>query len=217
MTTAADLRDQIREQVRFRPNSSDDKWVIPEIIKVDMYRFSELARILEYDQGYVLDCGAHIGAFTLMAVHFLPWLEVRAYEPQPDNFALLMQNTDAYSQVKRFNAAVALNDGKISLYNRTGETGDWTCIAMPNKASEEVAAVRFANLIEAGCQLLKLDLEGYEACLLNTLPEDCLAIPKVLVLEEHGYPVDYERLTRAGFEILFRPYNSPRHSVWRRH
>ena len=214
--TDREKRKSIQESIRFRPGTADDKWVIPEIVQVDMYRFARLAERLQGSEGYVLDCGAHIGTFAVMAAHYLPWLEVRCYEPQSESFRLLRDNTAALPQVSCFRQAVAPMAGEIRLYDGNGETGNWTCIERKDRPFELVPAVCFAELIDDDCRLIKLDLEGYEAELLNNLAMEKLRTPRILVLEEHGFPVDYARLRSAGLEILFRPYESPRHSVWHR-
>ncbi len=215
-TSDLERRKTIQEMICFRAGTADDRWVIPEIIKVDMYRFAQLAELLRGHRGYVLDCGAHIGAFSLMAAQFLPWLDIRCYEPQPDSSRYLITNTASFPKVTCFRQAVAGSSGEIRLYDANGETGNWTCLERKGRPFELVSGVRLADLIDGSCQLLKLDLEGFEAELLNQLPIAKLKLPTVLVLEEHGFPVDYSRLRDAGLEILFRPYDSPRHSVWHR-
>ena len=64
--------------------------------------------------------------------------------------------------------------------------------------------------------LLKLDLEGAEAAILNEMEEGDLLRVGVLVIEEHDRPIDHRRLKRMGFRLDFRPAGRKRHAVYAR-
>lgn len=203
----------------FRPGTDDDKFVIPELILADMYRMAELAEIVNATGRPVLDCGAHIGAFSCYLADQGATVDIIAYEPICENYALLAANASRYRNVKWFPYAVAPKTGRVALHDGHG-TGRWS--AMPDKhhAAEptiEVDAISFWALLGSlQPSLVKLDLEGYEAALIDSLDPGDLFGVEVLVLEEHHVEVNRDNIERDGLEVWFHPYDSDAHTVYRR-
>src|SRR5689334_23067364 len=55
----------------------------------DPYRLAAMPRQLRT----VLDVGANVGIFSLLARHFFPYAEIHCYEPDPSILPLLLENT----------------------------------------------------------------------------------------------------------------------------
>lgn len=203
----------------FREGTDDAVWVIPELVREDMYRMPVLTRAMRHADGVVIDCGAHIGVFScLLAAHGLK-NPIHAFEPEPSNYALLTKNSQRFRNITPINKGVGPRQGRLRLYD-LGDTGRWSMV--PRQACGrafivvEVADI-YAYIRDIGhVALLKLDLEGFEAVIVNGMPADVLERIHLLVIEEHHEPVDYERLRNAGFGLWFMPLGNPRHRVYRK-
>lgn len=120
---------------------------------------------LELEPGaVVLDIGANVGAFTLWALKRWPGCIVRAYEPNPEAFAGLLENTAGLEGVHLHQVAVCrdADEGIQHLYlgkNNLGEASLWHG---PEQRAEyvEVLGLRPDALPE--CAVLKMDTEGTE-------------------------------------------------------
>jgi FkbM family methyltransferase len=66
----------------------------------------------------VLDVGAHVGLFALLASHANPSSQVWAFEPLPDTFSLLQRNASLNegTLIQCVEAAVGDREGKVRLY-----------------------------------------------------------------------------------------------------
>lgn len=65
----------------------------------------------------VVDVGAHIGYYTRLFARLVgPHGKVYAFEPHPDNFAILQRNVRKFKNVVPVQAAVLDKEGEISLY-----------------------------------------------------------------------------------------------------
>jgi O-antigen biosynthesis protein len=203
----------------FRRGTDDDRWVIPELVHQDMYRIGSLAEALRDLGGTILDCGAHIGVFsTLLAAHGVRQ-PIEAFEPEPDNYALLVKNVAPYPGITAQQVAVGRREEERVLFDG-GETGRWSFVPPGDTNGRRGVRVRVIDLYEhirelGEVALLKLDLEGFEAELLEHMPADVLARIHLLSTEEHHLPIDHKRLLAAGFEPWFQPRQDPRQRVYR--
>jgi FkbM family methyltransferase len=203
----------------FRPGSDDDRFVIPELIHQDMYRATALAAALEGVEGTILDCGAHIGVFSALLAARGVCQSIEAFEPEPSNYALLVKNVTPYPTITPLQLAVGRANGEQQLFDG-GETGRWSFVPPGSVGGRKGVSVRVIDLYEHIRQLdrvalLKLDLEGFEAELLNSMPADVLDRVQLLLTEEHHLPIDHTRLLNAGFTLWFHPRQDPRQRVYR--
>lgn len=203
----------------FRPGTDDTKWAIPELVDQDMYRVGDLVYSLRDTDGPVLDCGAHIGVFScVLAAHGLS-NPIHAFEPEPANYELLVKNAQKYPTISTINKAVGCGEAQLCLTD-CGGTGRWSAVPRDGdgRASIRVEAVDLYDYIRNldRVALLKLDLEGFEAEILNRMPADVLDKVFLLITEEHHRPINYERLRDAGFWLWYTPLGMPRHRVFRK-
>ena len=119
------------------------------------------------DRGTVLDLGANVGLFTIVAAKKLvPYGRVIAVEPHPELAAILRQNLNqnGITNVQVLEAAASTSDGEISLHLTPHSLGASICSQDGSSASVTVRAVSLSQIVrEAGeIDLLKADIEGAE-------------------------------------------------------
>lgn len=129
----------------------------------------------------VVDVGGHIGAFALLARTLWPDARVIACEADPDNFALLCRNLGSCPGVEGVEAAVVGTESAEvdfhSVPDKVGaNSGGGSCVrAEPGARTIRVPAVSAAALWRlkglSSCDFLKLDCEGCEADVLESLAE----------------------------------------------
>lgn len=203
-------RRLIESTIDHRKGTDDDIWVIPEVIDRDMYRIKDIISKLEpAEPGYVIDCGAHIGAFSIMCSLYLKNTEVISFEPNPDSFAYLQKNADRYGNIRVHNKAIGVENGILNLYSpdQSDWNGRWTSIPNSN-AYLTVESAGLSDLIknlERPVFILKLDLEGYEDEIISHLEDEALKMIKMIILETHTDHFDHDKLKNCGFEPLFKP------------
>lgn len=113
----------------------------------------------------VVDIGAHIGYFTRLFSRLAgPSGRVVAFEPDPQNFALLQKNTAGLPNVTLVNAAVSDKKGSIDFYQIEDSTGCHTTVPTDAPAKKfSVDAVAFDDLAQNFFpNIVKMDIEGGE-------------------------------------------------------
>ncbi|GAB4026412.1 MAG: hypothetical protein Fur0011_2070 [Candidatus Microgenomates bacterium] len=121
----------------------------------------------------VIDMGAHIGLATLYFAQIYPNAEIVAYEPDPQNYELLVMNVVENGIAERvtcINAAVAPKSGRLKLqapiYPDEWRSGvgiipkGWRNVLHTKEM--EVEAIGIGEIIEKGADLIKIDIEGME-------------------------------------------------------
>src|SRR6516162_3347270 len=161
-----------------------DKWVIEEVYQRNEYLKDFILSFVPQD-GIILDVGAHIGCFTVLAGEkFKPRL-IAAIEPDPSNFDYLLRNILAsgfIDMVRPFRIALWNAAGSRPLYSSDRNTGGNSFF--PEKLSIEGADINGLTgidvsvttldmlLQELGLEreqvgVLKIDAEGAEAQILE--------------------------------------------------
>lgn len=116
----------------------------------------------------ILDLGANVGAFSIWATHRWPGCEVYAYEPHPDNVAVLVKNLRAYPNVRVHPVGVG-NPGIRPLFtgkHNCGEHSFHTVKNNPAPIGQHIEVIDPLTLPEA--DILKMDIEG---CEIEVLPK----------------------------------------------
>jgi FkbM family methyltransferase len=126
----------------------------------------------------VLDIGAHVGCHTLLAARLVgPGGKVFAFEPSPDNFALLQKNVtlNGYDNVVLIQKAVADRSGTVTFY-LSPEGNDRNSIYEDSRTPQlgtslEVSSVSIDDFLEQQgwpqIHLIKVDVEGAEQLVLK--------------------------------------------------
>ena len=110
----------------------------------------------------IYDCGTNIGMSCLYFKKLYPEAIIRAFEPEPHIFKILVRNLEAngLKDIEALNKAVWRETGKLE-FGREGADGG-SIYRRDNTV--EVESVRLKDLIEkeAEIDILKLDVEGAE-------------------------------------------------------
>jgi FkbM family methyltransferase len=162
--------------------------------------------LISFQPQAVIDCGAHIGTFTLLAATSYPDAKLISFEPNPKNAAMLRRQVDRnHLKVEVIEAAVSVADGQAWF------AAEYSCggAIQPSKdAASSTYQVRtvdfpaFVRNMAVSSLLLKMDIEGEERRL---MPELLPHLPRVcgIFIETHHGSESWQStagiLSAAGF------------------
>ena len=163
-----------------------------------------------------LDIGANIGAMSLFWAEDNPDLRCHAFEPNPTCYATLRQNIEANnlsSQVSTHPEAIGGASGTMDLWTNVPSTLSTAYGDAPREGAKRTT-VPMVTLDEVWNRLhrphiwmLKIDVEGAEADILEAASDEVLANVSNACIEWHDniVPGAFERcrsrLTEAGFDL----------------
>ncbi len=172
--------------VAFRKGTADEL-VIADSFDHDMF-FPGVPEYRPAEGDTIIDVGAHIGTFSLLAASKVGSGKVYAVEACEESFKLLRVNADLNrrASISSHHLALADKEGTCTLYHDAGNWGH-TTVARPTGSSETVEACTLATFFERNgieeCNFLKLNCEGSEFPILLSAPVSVLKrIGAMLVL-----------------------------------
>jgi FkbM family methyltransferase len=198
LRTATVISQSRRQQVHFRPDTSDRR-VINQIIVDRDYdlrrstRFPEIMRFLDRQRRrglrpLIVDAGANIGISALYFALAFDAAVVVAIEPEPGNFALLRSNAAGFD-IECLQAALASSEGMARVFDPGWEAwgfrterhseGDIPCVTV------DMVYRQFAN-DGVFPFLVKIDIEGAEEDVFSANTEWIARTP-LLVVELHDW------------------------------
>ena len=214
----------------------NDKFVIFETrtdlrIKIrvrstDLMALTNVWMIDEYDiEGFeintndtIIDVGAHVGLFSLLVSQFCKAGKILSFEPVRENFDLLVSNLklNHIDNVLPFNMAVSKNTDELSLFLNNDQSAH--SIFYKSSESISVESISLQKIFEenkiSSCKLLKLDCEGAEYQIIDSLPSKYLDKIQNMVIEYHSADTKPElvknlilKIKNAGFKIETRPHH----------
>lgn len=124
----------------------------------------------------VVDIGAHVGEFTIMAALLWPAATIHAYEPYPTAVEVLRHNLRDCVNVVIHPQAVAAKGGKTWLHLSRFGTLCNSLVIRPTDDCESIAveAVDPQAIADLQPDTLKIDAEGVEWDILSRLPLDAI-------------------------------------------
>ena len=137
----------------------------------------------------IIDVGGHIGLFMLFCEQFCHKGKIYCFEPASDNYKIFLDNTklNNFKNVFPFNIAVSKQDGKIPLYLNDDTSGH--SIFLKNSNSIQVDSITLQKIFDLNniekCNLLKLDCEGSEYEIIDSLPESYFSMIDKMIIEYH--------------------------------
>ena len=199
-------------KIKIRVNSTDlmaltHVWMIQE--------YSEDNFSINHDD-IVVDVGAHIGLFALFASQFCNNGKIFCFEPIQENYKMLIENINI-NQIKNIypnNLAVTKDTSTAKIFLNDDESGH--SMFIENKSfvqvdSKSLFDVFADNRIEE-CNFLKLDCEGAEYEIIESLPSDYYTKNDKTVIEYHMADTKPElleglikKLKQLSFTIHTRP------------
>jgi FkbM family methyltransferase len=155
-------------------------------LEYNVYRLYNRRWLLAMDFDMILDVGAARGAHSLVLHHLFPRAELHAFEPLAGSYEQLARNLSSLRRVFAHNVALADVDGRSPLYVADSSHRDASSL-MPMTAShthtypgtrvsgvDTVQTRRLDSLLALGSDqraLVKLDVQGGEACVVTGGPE----------------------------------------------
>ncbi len=192
---------------------TSDADAIQDVLGSHSYSY---ARSMLSQDAVVIDVGAHIGTFSLLAAAH--GARVFSLEPIPANYTVLEENVQMnhfQSQVKTFNIAAWSADGERMMPvadDNTGGSGFYYDKASVPKVKVHCLCLDtlMDDLGVAKCDWLKLDCEGAEFEILRALSERAWQRIGAIVMEYHlfaDYTLDelQDLLVAQGFLISTQP------------
>jgi FkbM family methyltransferase len=155
------------------------QWELSHLWGDDPYRLAVLPRNL----GTVLDVGANVGFFAILARHYFPTATIHCYEPAPAIFPILQRHTNDL-RVIAHQAGVSKNDGSASLVSQDQGPSLYNRLILD--AEGAIQLISFKNAIDRlgeTVDLLKLDCEGGEWSIMED--RESLRRVKHIAMEYH--------------------------------
>ena len=192
----------------------------------DLMALTNVWMINEYDiedfeinvNDTVIDIGAHIGLFSLLVSQRCKTGKILSFEPVRENFDLLVYNLklNHIENVLPFNMAVSKNSDKLNLFLNDDQSAH--SIFPKSSESISVESTSLQKIFEenkiSSCKLLKLDCEGAEYEIIDSLPSEYLNKIQNIVMEYHSADTKPElvkslilKIENAGFKIKTRPHH----------
>jgi FkbM family methyltransferase len=174
----------------------DGRYPSPDMV-VDKYEqaTTNLFRQLIHPGMMVVDVGANIGYFTLLAAELVGSTGiVYAFEPEPDNYALLKKNIqlNSYTNIQPIETAVSDECGAIQLYLSAMDNGSHSIFGAAARGvatTKTVAATTLDGFLEGegwpNIDLVKIDVEGAENRVLDGMEQLCERSPKLNLIIEY--------------------------------
>ncbi len=124
-----------------------------------------------------IDVGAHVGLWTrYMARDFS---RVVAFEPEKDNFACLLRNTEKLRNVDTYRVALAEKSGWGTMVNPMhNNTGAWELTDGNDISLKALDSFEFTSV-----DLIKIDTQGSEAGVLEGARETLLREKPIVIVE----------------------------------
>jgi FkbM family methyltransferase len=203
--------------VRFVSRGDVDRAILRDLWERDVYGIGSVAA----PPTVVVDIGAHIGAFSLLASELWPAARVIACEPDPENARLLRANLAGRPGAEIVEAAVVDGDGgEVAFHlvpDKAGRnSGGGSCVrpepeSIPTRVRALSARALWQSKAIGVCDLLKVDCEGAELAILRSLAAaGFLGNVRLIVGEWHAADArsaTVERVCRDLAEVLDRTHN----------
>jgi FkbM family methyltransferase len=203
---------------RFRVRNLMDAWIIKETC---LDRDYERVAVPVQDGWNIIDIGAGLGDYTVLAARENPHGRVYAYEPFQESLKLLEDNLklNQIQNVQVFSEAVSDQAGKLRLGLIGEAVQHSTSLTEGGFTAHEVPAISLSQALDrltgATCDLLKIDCEGAEYEILMKADPACWSRIRQIVLEYHDGVTRYNHqdlmrfFTEKGYRV--REFSNPVH------
>ena len=184
-------------EIFYRIGTSDAREIYKILLKSGRkseYAFPKEFGALERPVTVILDIGANIGISTLYLAALFPNARLFAFEPDPDNFQLLIKNTQALervtcmpyalgqlnSEVKLYDSVNPNNYSGFSLYEEGRDIANWKKVQCRHAG----AVMKELGLFMV--DFIKIDTEGAEWEILTSIGDEFISSTKLIMGELHG-------------------------------
>ena len=202
-------------KIKIRVNSTDlmaltNVWMLGEY-KIENFHISK--------NDTIIDIGAHIGLFSLLVYELTGCDKILSYEPIRDNFDLLISNLELnnITSIHPFNLAVSKTPTKLNLFLNDDQSAH--SIFSNGSTSVTVQSTSLQKIFDendiSSCKLLKLDCEGAEYEIIDSLPIEYFNRIENIVIEYHLADSKPKlgknlitKIQNAGFKIETREHHN---------
>lgn len=166
---------------------TNDKKIATELILNNPY-FPKWFNLKE--DPTIIDIGAHIGMFSVIAATKFPKSKIYSIEPSKDNYKLLLENVEMneLKNVKLFNMALSDKEGEFILY-KSPNSARHSLVREEGVEKEIVKTDTMVNFLKNNiidsCDMLKMDIEGAEYSLMYSIPDETYKIIDRIFFEIH--------------------------------
>lgn len=166
----------------------------------------------------VIDGGAWLGLSVMRFRQLFPSASILAFEPDPEIFAILRRNVErnGIDGVRLVNAALGAENGVLDFTASGADSGSLVADVRGEKIA--VACERLSTHLTQPVSLVKLNIEGSEADVIDELGER-LSLVDQLLIEYHGFaelPQSLHRilaaLHNAGLTYIVSHFNETNRS-----
>lgn len=206
-----------------KPRQITDDFVWPSYDRrggpTQLLEVKHMKEFLDYvpGRGVVVQAGGNVGVYPLhLARHFE---RVHTFEPDADNFACLSKNIAGESRITAYQTALGEHGGTVStIAHKPDDNG---CIRVIEVDGGRVPMRTIDNLALDACDLMWLDIEGFEEPALRGAMRTIERCRPVVIVEQNETPLihgliiggaghwleerGYERVLRIGNDCLYRP------------
>lgn len=183
--------------LHYRPGSSDPWAIYDHLMKPrekDEYAPPRELSIPRDEVRTILDIGANVGVTALYFSLVYPNARIYAFEPAPDNFAVLQKNVANCARIQAFNFGLGEKDATLELYASDNPLnfGGYSLHATGSDTTRRttIAVRAVADVLrELGLEridVVKVDTEGAEWDIVTAFPEPVLKSVQLIVGELHG-------------------------------
>jgi FkbM family methyltransferase len=183
--------------LHYRPGSSDPWAIYNHLMKPrerDEYAPPREFPLPRDAVRTVLDIGANVGATALYFSQIFPNAQIYAFEPAPDNFAVLERNIANSKRIRGFNFGLGAQDAALELFHSDNPLnfGGYSLHPAGSDTSRRIriqvrnVASVLAELCLEQIDVVKVDTEGAEWDILTSFPENILRTAKYITGELHG-------------------------------
>lgn len=193
------------ENQAFKIVSPDDQYwgSIKDVLLIREYEYLTEFELQNF-KGLVVDAGAHVGLFSIVASRFAR--KIVSIEPNSKNYCLLYKNceTNKINNILPLNKVLCENEGTVKLYKGV-DSGCSSIVKGLNTQFNYSQGVTLQRIIEefGDIDLLKLDVEGAEFGIFQNIEINHLKRINAIVAEIHlnaGKPeVILKKLRSSGF------------------
>jgi FkbM family methyltransferase len=202
------IKDKRKEFLELRRLSKIDRYIEGTTVLLGVnFRYSDAASFLfMYDEifrkqiyqfnsvnakPYIIDCGANIGLSVLYFKKLFPDSEIIAFEPDKNIFKILSDNINAFNfnKVCMINKAVWKENTILSFESDGADGGKIADGENLNK----VEAVCILPYLKNEVDLLKIDIEGAEVEVFESIKNDLSNVKRIFV-EYHSFNKKSQKL-----------------------
>jgi len=206
--------DNIKLKIR---NHSTDLMVLTNVWIIKEY---DNEKIKISDDDVIIDIGGHIGLFSLFVSQYCKKGKIFSFEPVSQNFDLLKSNIvlNNCKNIFPFNYGVSEKSSKIKIFLSDDYSGH-SILSNQKSSSEIIDSILLKEIFDQNkidvCNLLKLDCEGAEYGIIESLPDAYFKKIKKIVIEYHFADSKPElshelikKLRDMKFNITLKPHSN---------